>query len=366
MNTKISAYQLFSITFLFQFGTTIIFAFEATVGRDAWMVTLLSFIIGIMLVAMYLGIMQLNPGLTLVEWFPRQFGKWIGIPIALLYPCVFLLDAARIIGDLRDLVPTTILPNTPPLVLIIVFGALALYGLTLGIENISRLGQILLPILVGLFFLELIFLLFSDIVNWELLKPFLWKGWVPVIKTTILQGITQTYGESIALAMIWVMVDKKSKVWKATLISTAFVFFLILLLDIFSITVFGDVLFQRLVYPFYSLSGMVNIQGFITNLNPFAVVTMISTAYFKLVIKMYAALTGIQILLRLKKGRRLILPAVLLIIILGMTLDNNVTEHISIISFQVVTPYVWIPIYIGLPLLLFVVSLIRHKLKSAR
>lgn len=92
---RISSYQLFTITFLYQLGTTIIFGFAAGTGRDAWIVTILSSIAGMIIISMYLALMNMNPGLTLVEWFPKQFGKWIGIPIAWLYPLSFLFDAGR-------------------------------------------------------------------------------------------------------------------------------------------------------------------------------------------------------------------------------------------------------------------------------
>ncbi len=39
---KISAYQLFTITFIFQLGTTIIFGFGGTAGREAWIAELIS------------------------------------------------------------------------------------------------------------------------------------------------------------------------------------------------------------------------------------------------------------------------------------------------------------------------------------
>ncbi|GIP11750.1 GerAB/ArcD/ProY family transporter [Paenibacillus macerans] len=115
MTYKISAYQLFTITFIFQLGTTIIFGFGGLAGRDAWIGDLTSLGLGLCVIWVYTALMRMNPGLSLVEWFPAQLGRWIGTPIAFLYPLMFLYLTGRIIADIRDMVSTTILPGTPPL-----------------------------------------------------------------------------------------------------------------------------------------------------------------------------------------------------------------------------------------------------------
>ena len=80
--SKISSYQLFVITFIFQLGTTVIFGFGGSAGRDAWISQLVSLCLGILVILVYTTLMRMNPGLTLVQWFPAQFGRWIGVPIA--------------------------------------------------------------------------------------------------------------------------------------------------------------------------------------------------------------------------------------------------------------------------------------------
>ncbi|WP_150271479.1 GerAB/ArcD/ProY family transporter [Paenibacillus tepidiphilus] len=302
---RLSGYQLFTITFLYQLGTTIIFGFAAGTGRDAWMVTLLSCIAGLLVIYMYILLMRMNPGLTLVEWFPKQFGKWIGLPVALLYPLIFLFDAGRIIGDLRDLVPTTLLLETPPVVIAISFLLVIVYGLYLGIENVARLGEILVPLILLLFGIEIIMLLNSDIIEFKLLRPTLWEGWAPVLKAVYPEGITQTYAETIALAMLWPLVHPRKKIGRVTVLATLLATLFFLISDVLAITIFGDAFFKRSIYPLYSLTGLVNISGFITNLNPFVVVYFISTIFFKLYLKLFAALTAVQVLLKMQSIRPL-------------------------------------------------------------
>ena len=137
---KISNYQLFTLTVLFQIGTTIIFGFASSSGRGAWISVIVSTGIGLLIILLYLTLMKLNPGLTIVQWYPKQFGKWIGVPIAWLYPLEFMYEGGRGIGDLKILFPSTILPKTPPLVVMLLLLALIAYTLFSGIETFGRLG----------------------------------------------------------------------------------------------------------------------------------------------------------------------------------------------------------------------------------
>jgi spore germination protein KB len=68
-------------------------------GKDAWIVTLLSVVFGALLILLYFTLMRMRTGLTLVQCFPAQFGRWIGTPLAWLYPLLFLYLAGR---DLRN------------------------------------------------------------------------------------------------------------------------------------------------------------------------------------------------------------------------------------------------------------------------
>lgn len=358
---KISGYQLFAITFLFQLGTTVIFGFASGVGRDAWIVTLMSAAIGILLIRLYVSLMKMNEGLTLVEWYPRQFGKWIGLPIAWLYPLLFLFDAGRIVGDLRDLIPTTLLPTTPPLVVTVLFLLVVVYGLYLGLENLSRVGEFLVPVIFLLFAIEIAMLAFSRIIEPKYVKPLLWEGWGPVLDAVFPEGITQTYGETIAFAMIWTSVNRPERIWRHTLLATLLSSLVFLVFDLLSITIFGGVLYERSVYPYFTLTGMVNIGGFITNVNPFAVMYFISTSFFKLFLKAYTALAAVQILVKTAKERRLIWPAALVALVLGFTVSDNVAEHLYVLAFKAVTPYVWVPLFIVFPVILYAVTWIRQK-----
>ncbi|MGM0904885.1 MAG: GerAB/ArcD/ProY family transporter [Bacillota bacterium] len=358
---KISNYQLFVITFLYQLGTTIIFGFGSSAGRDAWIALLVSSLLGTFITSLYVLLLKLNHGLTLVQWYPAQFGRWLGTPISWLYPLIFLFDAGRIVGDLKGLIPLTLLPTTPPLLYLSFFLLIMMYTLFLGLENLSRAGEILVPAILFLFLIEIIMLIISRTVHFSYLLPIVGNGWGPIWGAVYPQGLMQTYGESIIFAMIWTQAKNPNKVMKVTICASLLSGFILALSVAFAITAFGEDLYRRSIYPLYSLLGVINVAQFINNLDPFGVIYFLSTAFFKMYIKIYAALKAIQQLTNLRDYRVLIIPAIILVLYIGMTVSKNIAEHIYGMALQVITPYVWVPLFIIFPIILLIVTLIRTK-----
>ena len=361
---RITDYQLFTMTFLYQLGTTIIYGFGSAAGRDAWVAALCSSFLGTVVVMMYIALMRMNPGLTLIEWFPAQLGRWIGIPLSLLYPLSFVYDAGRIIGDLRDLVPTTLLPNTPPLVFNGLFILIITYALFLGIESLGRMGETLFTLILVLFSIEVILLFSSKVMHLDYLLPVLEHGWSSIWKVVYPNGITQTYGETIAFAMIWTHTKNPERIMRVTILAALFSGMILSLSLVLAITIFDEDLFKSSIYPLYSLLGVVNVGTFINNLSPFGVIYFTTTAFFKTYIKIFAAIKAIQQLLRLQDYRVLILPAVVIVLCIGMTVSKNVSEHIFYLSLKINAPYVWVPLFLILPGILLLIAWIRQRLEK--
>lgn len=358
---RISNYQLFAITVLFQIGTTIIFGFSSSAGRDAWISVLLSTFLGAMAILLYLALMHMHPGLTLVEWYPQQFGRWIGTPIGWLYPLLLIYDAGRALGDLRDLIPTTILPTTPDGVTLGIFMLLVAYVLFCGIETLGRLGEIWLPILMLTFILELILIASSDIVYLENLQPMAGQGWGKIVNAVWPLGVTQTFGETIGLAMIWPLVNQQKKIVRTTILATVLIGFMLALLDAMAVAVLGEATFSRSIYPLYIMIQQINITDFIQNLDALGVIYFLTTTFFKISIQLFGAIYGMQKLTQVKNCRIFILPVAFIVLFLGLKMASSVVDHLDV-GLKVLPYNLWIPLFFVLPSILFIVAWIRRKL----
>ena len=358
--SKISSYQLFVITFIFQIGTTIIFGFGGLAGKDAWISQFVSLGIGILVILLYTTLMRMNPGLTLVQWFTAQFGRWIGIPIAFLYPLLFLYTSGRIIADVRDMVTTTILFNTPLFIITGVFVIILTYCIYGGIEVIVRLGEMVFPMALLMLCIQTIFLFSSGVIHMDNLRPFLENGWEPIWKVVYPGGITMSFGETIVLAMFWTNTKHPEKIMKITILATVMAGTVIGILDMLAISVFSD-LFSRFLYPLYTLLSTINVGNFIENLQIFGIIYFFTTALVKAMLYMLAALEGIQQLTGMKDYRVLITPACIVALFLGMFMSKNISEHIYFTHMKILVPYIWVPMFLILPSILFIVTWFRQK-----
>lgn len=363
MGFKISAYQLFSITFVFQLGTTIIFGFGSAAGRDAWIGDLIALGLGLGVVGVYTALRHLNPELTLVEWFPAQLGRWLGTPIAFLYPLMFLYLTGRIIADMRDMVSTAILPSTPLVVIAGVFALIIAFCCYGGIEVVARMGELIFPVVVIMFLTETVLLIGSGVLHFHHIQPVLDKGWGPVWEVVYPNGITQRFGETLALATFWPDVKNQGKITKVTLLATLLSGCMITGFDVLAILVYSD-LFSRFIYPLYTLLSVISVGNFVENLQMFGVLYFFATALLKSVINMLTALQGLQRLTKMKDYRILIIPAVTVALILGLTMSKNIVEHIYYDHLKILVPYFWVPMFLILPALLLVIAWIRNQARK--
>lgn len=357
---KISIYQLFVITFIFQLGTTVIFGFGGSAGRDAWIGQIVSLCLGIIVILLYTTLMRMNPGRTLVEWFPAQMGRFIGVPIAFLYPLLFLYHVGRGLADIRDMISTTILFNTPFLLIEGIFIIIIIYCVYGGIEIIARLGEMIFPVVLVMFSIQTIFLFITGVLRIDNLQPVLENGWGPIWKVAYPGGITEPFGESIVFAMFWTDTDHPKKIMKITILATILSGFIITCWDILAISVFGS-MFSHFLYPLYTLLGMISIGNFIENLQIFGILYFFMTALIKVLVNMLGALKGFQQLIGLRNYRVIIIPAGAIALYLGMTMSKNISEHVYYTHFKILVPYVWVPMFLVLPMILLIVTWIRQK-----
>lgn len=353
---KISSYQLFAVTFIFQLGTTIIFGFGGQAGRDAWIGELASCCLGLLVILVYIALMRMNPGLTLVQWFPAQLGRWVGTPVAFLYPLMFLYIVGRIIADTRDMVSTALLPNTPLIIIAMIFTAIIAYCVYDGIEGVSRLGELFLPIALLMFAIEI------GVLHIRNIRPILEDGWQPIWKVVYPSGITQAFGETLVLAMFWPEAKRKDKVMKITLWATLLSGITVTCFDILAILVFGD-MFSGLLYPLYTLFSVISIGKFIENIQMLGALYFLMTALLKSAVLMLAAVKGFQQLTKIKSSRVILFPACIIALWLGLTMSRNIAEHIYRHHFEIVVPYLWVPLLLILPMLLLIVSWFRQQMK---
>ncbi|RJE90416.1 spore gernimation protein [Paenibacillus sp. 1011MAR3C5] len=357
----ISRHQLLAISIIYQIGTTIIFGFASGAGRDSWLAVLISTLLGTAIILVYVSVTHLNPGLTYIECYPKQFGKWLGTPIAWLHPLLFLYIAGRIVADINNLVPSTILPGTPSWAILAVFMIVIGYALFLGLKVMGRLAEIILPLLGLIYIVEVVLIMSSGVIDLDNLFPLLDKGWNRVWKVVWPLGVIQSYGESLALAMIWTSVKPKGRVARTMILSTLLAGSFIAFTDAMVVAVFGEEIFMRATYPMYVLIQTINVADFITQLDATGVLYFCFMAFLKTYIFLFATVRSIQKLTYAQSNRNFIIPVSAIAFVLGLTMAPNVIVHITVA--EKIVPYspIYLSLMIFIPMVLMAVSWIRRK-----
>ncbi|MDF2964286.1 MAG: spore gernimation protein [Paenibacillus sp.] len=363
--TVISPYQLFALTVLFQFGTTVIFGFASGSGRDAWLTASLSSILGAALIAVYVVITKLNGYDSLVGWYRKRFGRWLGTPLAWLYPQLFIYDAARGISDLKFLVPLTILPKTPPWFFTAAFILVVVYVLYAGIEVLCRIAGVLLPVLILFILLESVLLWASGSLHSDYLKPMLGEGFGRVGEQIWPIGITQTYGESIEMAVFWFMLNKRGHLLKISLGATLFASFFIVLFDLLAITALGEHIFKEMIFPAFTILKLSSIADFLENLDALGALYFMCTAFIKISVHMIAAVLCIRELTAASGDSIAIWITAVSVYTVAMTMAGNFYEHLQA-GMEQLQDAVWVPMFIILPMLVLVLSLFEKMFKRRK
>ncbi|GGA47644.1 GerAB/ArcD/ProY family transporter [Paenibacillus physcomitrellae] len=364
---RISKYQLFAMVVIFQLGTTIIFGFASSAGRDAWISSLMTTALGSILVGCYVLIFRLTGELSLVEWPTAMFGKWIGMPIAWLYPFVFIYDGARIVSDIRFLFPITVLHGTPNWIIGVTFLLVVAYALYSGFEVIARMTSLFLPLLLVFLIAETLLLWLSDRVDLLNLLPIMGEGWDRVLKTIWPLGITQTFGETIEFAVFWEYLESKGKKSLGRIMISG------CLLSGFCITLFillgsvcmGESIYKQMMYPAFALLKLANIADLLDNLDAVGIIYLVITAFGKLSLHLFAAVFCIQKLLKAQKYGFIIAIVCSLTYFISLTMVVSFTDHLQV-AINVLPSRIWLPLFLYLPFLFLGATLLKKIIQGAR
>ncbi|MGM0876377.1 MAG: GerAB/ArcD/ProY family transporter [Bacillota bacterium] len=211
---KISGLQLFYVIVGFEFGTAIILGLGAEARQDAWLVILISMLCSVLIMGVFTQLSAYYPDDTLVGMIPKIIGKYLSYPVILIYICHFIYSAARACRDLGELFVSTILVNTPTVVVIGTFMVLVIYCLRSGIETLGRMGEVVFPIYIMAIVVIWILLTSVEDFNLKNLTPVLGNGIKPILKEVYPGVINFPFGETIIIMMFFPFLKNKRKIRK--------------------------------------------------------------------------------------------------------------------------------------------------------
>lgn len=325
-----------------------------TAGTDGWITVILGGLIALLDFYIISRLARRFPDDTLVEIAQKVLGRFLAIPILLIFWVYLLTIIAMTLRVFGEVVKMSLLTRTPIEVILISFLILALMLARGGIEPIVRFNEIAFPII----YLTIIFSFLAVIPRSD------FSNILPIFRTEpekLMLGAYQTtyaFGGFEFVLLIIPFIKKPEKMFKSAAIPAfAILITTYVLVVVLSLAKFGVDSVTRLIWPTLSLIRTIDIPGsFIEKLEGvimmqwilFAFTTIAPFTYGSALIP--AKLFGNR---EFKHFCSLIIPV---LYIVSLIPDNVVQAY----QYQdVIINYLGAPSVFGFPLLLLIVSHIR-------
>lgn len=355
---KITSHQLFSLSATGSIGGSvfIISSLVANIAKqDAWITAVFMPILGIPVIAMYCFIGSQYPNMTLVGILKKVLGKWLGIIIAIGYMLFYLTTAFRIPWYMGNFITTNAMPETPAYVINLVLIVVIITSLLYGIESIARASEILIYIVLILFFLSIIFVLPNAKI--ENLQPILENGIVPVLKATVFLTCLTTFS-LVTLMMIYPISvtkisDAQKSIFKGYFVSGCVIFITIIV----SIMVLGASITSKTQYPTYLLGKEIDMGVIFTRLEFIITAVWIVTQSLIGILFSYAGITVFSEILGLKDYKKIVAPFGIIMLVFSQIMIPNPSYQANWTIFAS-TPYI-ITYGLVIPVVLLLVFLIK-------
>jgi spore germination protein KB len=358
---KISAIQLFYVIVGFELGTTMLFGYGAEAKQDAWLVIVLAMLNGLILMGVFTQLSVYYPDDTFVSMIPKIIGKYLSYPLIIVYIFYFIYSAARGCRDLGELITTTILVDTPNIVVIGSFMMLMIYCLRGGVETFGRMGEMVFPVYVLSMILVWILLCSVDSFNLKNLTPVFGNGVKPILKEVYPGAINFPFGEMIIIMMFFPFLNNKRNVKKIGMFIILVGGILLAINSIIVLSVVGPEIYGRNFFPLLTATRMVSIADFLERFDVLIILMMVIGVFFKVGSLIFGASIAICQLFKLNHTKSVLLALGSVITPLSLVIATDFVEHLEIGLGDNYFLYFLVPLQIIMPILLLCIAIIRKK-----
>ncbi|MCQ9284158.1 spore germination protein [Priestia aryabhattai] len=357
---RISASQLFILMVLFELGTSLLLPVAIQANQDAWLSILLGMLGSLILFLIYCKLYSYYPSLLPTEYMQKILGKTIGSVLAFLYMFYFIYNMARVLRDLGEMLLTFSYSDTPLFIANALLILVIIYTVRKGIEVVARSGEVFFIFMYVLAVTGFFLIVCSGLIDFKNLQPVLEKGIFPVLKVVLVQTLYFPFGEAIVFSMILPYLNNPKKAKATMLCATGLSGINLTITMLINISVLGVDLTARSQFPLLSTVQSIQVADFLERLDVFFMLALVIGGFSKISILFYSAMIGTANLFKIKSPSQLSYPIGIIVLFMSLTISSNFQEHlyegIGIEMFFIQIPFIAI-----IPLLLFLVALLKNR-----
>lgn len=329
------------------------------VGQEAWLALVLAAVGGMLLAGVPSVLVAVrHPRLGPGQIARNLLGRWAGGLVSLLYAGGLLYILGLCLRDIVDFAQIVLLPGTPGLAIILLFGTLCLYGIWHGLEPLVRVAfQTLVFMLVAAGTLP--FLQLREI-SIKHVDPFLYHGWGALMRATFIA--LPWYTEVIAVMALVQHLKHPRKAWTWLVVGTAIAVAPLALLTLHMTLSLGSELPGRFLYPTYYLVQLISIAKIVERIEIILVVLFLTGMFMKSSLYLYIAAETVAHTFGLKDHRW---PATVLVVV-GGVVAHLWGSTLNLLYWEGRADFILIKLglEIGIPVLLLAASVIRQAVRG--
>jgi spore germination protein KB len=308
---------------LYEIGSTSLYVLGVEAKQDAWIAILLATIGGLFIVFVYTQLQRLFPEKNLVDIILLLLGKFLGIPLALIYGLYFFYKSAIVLREFSELILISYLPRTPVIYVSLSLIIIIIYVSFLGLEVLGRTSEIFLPIVILFILTTFILVISSGRADIKELTPILGNGIKPVIFASYPRILNFPFGEATVFLMYTSHLKAEDSVTKTFLLSAGLSGLLIALTAGIVISVLGVEFTASSTIPFIQIIKLIDIGGILTNLDAIGVSIIFIGGFYKIIIYFYGTILVLNTLFKIENSTFFILPIGICVLLFSYFFINS-------------------------------------------
>ncbi|WP_029192368.1 GerAB/ArcD/ProY family transporter [Paenibacillus harenae] len=358
ISEKISGYQISLLFFTFIVSTLILSVpgiMVAFAKQNAWLSIIFASATGLLNIYVMTALAKRYPGQSIMQYANAICGKWAGKLIGFYCTYYLFFFISSTVNEHAGFLNTILLPQTPPLVIMLTLLIFCCFAVLSGVESIARCNEVIVLIVVVLLLPIFIFSLRDA--DPARLTPVLAEGLAPVIKGSVVPSAWM----SQFFFLGWFLPhlnEKPQQVRGKLLLSLGCIALLIMAIDILTIMIFGPIT-PRMKFAFLNVIKYTDIVGPLERLEAIAVTIWILGIFIKVCMLLYMFCICTTQLFGAKNYRKNVVPITVLSAVGSVWIFKNDAEFQAWITFSY--PILALVTQSLLPLALLAVDAAKRK-----
>lgn len=330
-------------------------------NQDTWFIILISIPYTLIISLPLLYLSYKFSGMNLLEFTEIIMGKFLGRILAFVYGLVFLFYLVFYTGTFIEILESALYPNTPPCVNLSILILTTIYIVNKGLINIARLGEIVFPIVLFIFFMLL--LLGLENYDFDVLLPILKDS---NFKQLNLGAIFNSlvHMDILILTMIAPNLERKKDVNKIFIYSVLFSSVITILSTVVIQATLGIAYTKHSNFPFYTYARLIKI-GDTMGFDLLYVIAWIIGSLLRLCGYFYICTVAFGKILN-TRNQKTYIPLTIIMTIIALYIKERRTIVTKIELPQIIIRAITVVSIIVIPSILLITYFIRRKKLNKR